>query len=390
MGALRGTLIAFLGGLFYTAYVFLCDSDQREEKDAWPLFGIELLSTAMWACLVVLLFGDWQAVHPQLPKDIGVVFYVSIACTFVPTLIAVLLQKYISPVTVSFIYILEPVLGALIAYLYLHETLPVQGYAGGGLVVLGALINTWGTIGQSARRPVPVQSPVPARARASWVSTILYPGVICMLGAALLYYLGRFPPASWREAYQVWPQVSQQIQEGQGTYVTLLLVQAGGWLVAWVSVLVMGWLALYHLLQRLFQSDRPGIQEPPVIVRRVARPEARPVSAPAPMRAVRTGERPLLQGSQPVRRARPTVRLPEYTQSVPVSARQLSPRVQPAEPAGHLSEQSTWYGEAVWNDQTGFASGKGRSIPLTEPLPPEAGLPLKRRASLAQQREIQA
>jgi len=29
------------------------------------------------------------------------VLYVSVACTFIPTLITVLLQKYISPVTVS-------------------------------------------------------------------------------------------------------------------------------------------------------------------------------------------------------------------------------------------------------------------------------------------------
>ena len=135
MGNMRGTLIAFLGGLFYTCYVFLCDHEQKDEKAAWPLFGIELLTTAIWANLVALLFGDWQAVHPILPRDIWVVLYVSTACTFVPTLISVLLQKYISPVTVSFIYILEPVLGALIANIYLHEVLPIQGYIGGGLVV---------------------------------------------------------------------------------------------------------------------------------------------------------------------------------------------------------------------------------------------------------------
>src|SRR5581483_2569425 len=71
-GNIRGTLIAFLGGLFYTGYVFLCDHEQKDEQAQWPLLGIELLTTAVWANLVALLFGNWQAVHPVLPKDIWV------------------------------------------------------------------------------------------------------------------------------------------------------------------------------------------------------------------------------------------------------------------------------------------------------------------------------
>ncbi|HEY6542442.1 MAG TPA: DMT family transporter [Ktedonobacteraceae bacterium] len=147
VGGWRGSVIAFLGGLFFTVYVFLSDSDgQNEGKHAhWPLFGIELLTMALWGNLVVLLFGDWSAVHPSLPKDIWVVLYVAGACTFVPTLIAAAMQRYITPVTVSFIYILEPVLGAIMATYYLHEMLPLAGYVGGLLVVLGALIHTCGT-----------------------------------------------------------------------------------------------------------------------------------------------------------------------------------------------------------------------------------------------------
>ncbi|HXX78139.1 MAG TPA: DMT family transporter, partial [Ktedonobacteraceae bacterium] len=111
----------------------------------WPLLGVELLTMALWSNLVVLLFGDWRTVHPSLPHDLWVVLYVAVACTFLPTLITVLMQKHLSPVTVSFIYILEPILGAVVAIIYLHELLPVQAYAGGFLVVVGAIIHTWGT-----------------------------------------------------------------------------------------------------------------------------------------------------------------------------------------------------------------------------------------------------
>jgi len=168
MGGWRGALIAFLGGLFFTGYIFVSDGvqpqadshntegghDAHEKYAHWPLFGIELLTMALWANLVVLLFGDWHALHPALPKDIGIIVYVALCCTFLPTLIAVLVQRYISPVTVSFIYILEPVLAAIVSALYLRESLPVAAYAGGLLVVLGAIIHTWGMASRSAR-PLP-------------------------------------------------------------------------------------------------------------------------------------------------------------------------------------------------------------------------------------------
>ncbi len=162
MGGWRGSVIAFLGGLFFTGYVFVSDSEQHTEGSHgshsshthWSLFGIELLTMAVWANLVVLLFGDWHAVHPSLPKDVWVVLFVAAICTFLPTLIAVLMQRYISPVTVSFIYILEPVLGAFVANLYLQETLPIAGYIGGALVVLGAIAHTWGTaVAPSTEQP---------------------------------------------------------------------------------------------------------------------------------------------------------------------------------------------------------------------------------------------
>lgn len=157
MGGWRGSIIAFLGGLFFTGYIFLSDSEQQAGEGShahWPLFGIELLTMAIWANLVVLLFGDWHAVHPSLPKDVWVVLYVAAICTFLPTMIAVLMQRHISPVTVSFIYILEPVLGAIIANLYLQETLPLAGYIGGALIVLGAVAHTWGVaLAPSAEQP---------------------------------------------------------------------------------------------------------------------------------------------------------------------------------------------------------------------------------------------
>ena len=167
MGGLRGAAIAFLGGLFFTLYVFLLEagSDVEGQKAFvhWPVLAIELLTMALWACLIALLFGDWQTFRPSFPKDALVLLYVAGACTFLPTLIAMLMQKHITAVTVSFIYILEPVLGAIIANFYLHEVLPPAGYLGGGLVVVGAFLHTLGSL-ERAEHPLQeavLKQPVP-------------------------------------------------------------------------------------------------------------------------------------------------------------------------------------------------------------------------------------
>lgn len=362
MGNFRGTLIAFLGGLFYTGYIFLCDHEQHDERAQWPLFGVELLTTALWANLVALLFGNWQAVHPVLPKDVWVVLYVASACTFIPTLITVLFQKYISPVTVSFIYILEPVLGACIATVYLGEVLPLPGYIGGGLVVLGALINCWSTLGRPADKAAQDSPGTPGRL----LSTLLYPALGCVLGALLLSRLGGIPPASWREVYAAWPRISQYFQQGQTRYVALLLVQAGSWLVAWLSVLLMGSLALSYTLSLLF---RPARQLPRPRTEHVERHAYSSQSLPA--RPLPRSARSVTLSPERVEpRGRSLERLPE--RPAPRVTRRLSPPTVPHQhTAGHLPEQPAWYGETIWHMSSHVNTGPITPIPATEPLPHE-------------------
>jgi len=274
MGGLRGTTIAFLGGLFFTCYVFLADHQQQSDIASWPLFGVELLTMALWAGLIVLLFGDWSAFHPSLPRDAWVILYIAGATTFLPTLITVLMQKYISPVTVSFIYILEPILGAVMATLYLGEVLPSPGYIGGGLVVAGAIVHTWGISRQSrksatsrsAQRLVPMKS---QHARSSFIGMIGYPALF--LGAGfLLYSLSGFPPAPWIDLYRLWPDHSFLLQQGRGTYIFLLCTQAFCWLVAWISLVAMGLLTAYRLAHRIVFSRKMHQQS---LISRRSRPK---------------------------------------------------------------------------------------------------------------------
>jgi len=242
MGGVRGTLIAFLGGLFFTGYVFLSDYEQKDEHAPWALFGVELLTTALWACLVVLLFGDWATFHPALPKDALVILYVAGACTFLPTLIMVLMQKYISPVTISFIYIMEPIFGAICAAFYLHEMLPLKGYLGGFLVIVGAVVHTWG----SARRGE--ATGVVERVRGGRLVDVLNlaptvgsPILILTGGVLLLYRLHGWPMNVWNELYAVLLRLPTFQQQGQIAVAALMVARSLCWLVAWGVLCVMAY-----------------------------------------------------------------------------------------------------------------------------------------------------
>jgi drug/metabolite transporter (DMT)-like permease len=297
MGGLRGSLIAFIGGLFCTLYVFLADHEQRD-KAYWPLFGVELLTMGAWACLIALLFGNWQAVHPTF-EDAGIVLYISLGTTFLPTLITVLLQKYIKPLTVSFIYILEPVLGALVAYIYLHETMPLYGYIGGALIVMGAVINTWGTARlpeektalQTDSTPSAPYNPSfgyataglvgskvlsrPSRgkrlARASeyLLATPGYPLLCCCLGTIVAYRFGGFPPSAWGALYHIGVQLPAYLQQ-EPAAILLLIAQALSWLITWSVLVVMGLLTAYRVLDRHLAHQTPPPVQKTVNPRHVA------------------------------------------------------------------------------------------------------------------------
>lgn len=257
MGGLRGNLIALIGGLFCTIYIFLADHEQKHPVSYWPLLAIELLTMALWGNLIALLFGDWNMANFVLPKDGFVLLYIGWGTVFLPTLITVLLQKHISPVTVSFITILEPILGAIVAHLYLHEVLPLDGYIGGGMIVAGVLIHTWGSIERPSGRPAVQQrlKLMEVRFHTSPIAMLCYPLICCGIGAYIVSRVGGFPPPVWRELIQTLPQLSTLLQQGQGTAIGILLAQSFSWLIAWGSLLIMGGLGTFRALEKLFMGE---------------------------------------------------------------------------------------------------------------------------------------
>jgi len=261
MGGARGALIAFIGGLFCTLYIFLSEREQRDKTAYWPLFGIQLLTMAIWANLLALLFGDWQAVHPSLPRDVWIILYVSLGTICLPVLISVLFQNHIAPITVSFIYILEPVLGAIFSNLYLHEVLPLNGYLGGGLIVMGAVIYTWGSANKPADNDQELHqrlSRVGQRVYRSRMALLGYPALCSGIGAFILYRIGGFPPPAWLTLYQLLPTLPAFMQQHSVVGIALV-AQAFCWLVAWVSLAGLGILVAQRT-KLLFMPDVPELE----------------------------------------------------------------------------------------------------------------------------------
>jgi len=141
-GAERGNVIALLGAFFFTVFIFAVDQQAKRSPtlQPWSLLGIELLTLATEASFLALLFGNWEQVHILMPSDLYVIAYIALAGTLLPMLVFTFLQKYLSPITVSFLSVLEPVLGAIAAYVLLGETLPVLGYVGGFFLVIGTAV----------------------------------------------------------------------------------------------------------------------------------------------------------------------------------------------------------------------------------------------------------
>ena len=213
-----------------------------------------------------------------------------------PTLITVLLQKYIKPLTVSFIYILEPVLGAMVAYIYLHETMSVYGYIGGALIVMGTIINTWGTAQPSADEPA--MQPANAlyatynqgfgyatsglagrnvlsrrqrltRVGAYILATPGYPLLCCCLGVMAAYKLGGFPPSAWGMLFHMGTQLPMYMQQ-EPAVILLLVAQSLSWFIAWVAMGVMGLLTAYRVLDRHLARQAPTSAQKAFNPRRIA------------------------------------------------------------------------------------------------------------------------
>jgi hypothetical protein len=144
--------------------------------------------------------------------------------------------------------------------------LPIQGYLGGGLVVVGTIIHTWGVSWRSSkgRSFESAFTLIDQRIHRSFISLVSYPLLLLGISFVLLYRFGGFPPAAWFELYRIWPNLSTLLQQGNSTFVVLLFVQAICWFIAWVTFGTMVILTIYHIVSSaISRKEKPRAQQFP-------------------------------------------------------------------------------------------------------------------------------
>jgi drug/metabolite transporter (DMT)-like permease len=136
-GLFLGDVLALVAAILYAIYIFVVDRQRPSGlAETWLVFGIELVVVGVLATIVAVMFGSWNLL--EIKRRIGVVLYVGVATTFLPAAISISCQRYIRPVVVAFLYALEPIWGAVLAFFILKENIGKATYLGGALIVAGS------------------------------------------------------------------------------------------------------------------------------------------------------------------------------------------------------------------------------------------------------------
>jgi hypothetical protein len=83
----------------------------------------------------------------------------------------------------------------------------------------------------------------------SGIGLLLFPLLCCGIGVYIVSRLGGFPPPVWYDLFQLTPKM---VQQGQAMEVCIIVAQSLSWLIAWSSLLLMGGIATYSALEKLF------------------------------------------------------------------------------------------------------------------------------------------
>ncbi|TDX43685.1 DMT family transporter [Orenia marismortui] len=133
-----GDLLVLISTISLAIHILLVD---RYVKDQDPiLFAIIQIGTvALLSAIISVVEGSYVLVS-DMSIWVSVIF-MGVFATALAFIIQNKAQQFTTPTRTAIIFIMEPVFGALFAYLYLGEIISARGYWGGLLIVLGMLFS---------------------------------------------------------------------------------------------------------------------------------------------------------------------------------------------------------------------------------------------------------
>lgn len=132
-----GDVLCLLGAVSYAFYIIFTDIYSKQEEGL--LLGIWQLGFAgIYGLIFSLIFES-----PSLPQSAmqwGAILGLALICSAFGFVVQPVAQKYTTPEHTGLLFSLEPVFSAILAFIFLHETLSPQGYVGAVLVLGGVVI----------------------------------------------------------------------------------------------------------------------------------------------------------------------------------------------------------------------------------------------------------
>lgn len=132
-----GDLLCTLCSLAFAFHVIVMGR-LTKRVDSVALGVIQLGFVGVYSLVFSFIFES-----PALPVTTQswlIVFSLSIFCTGIAFIVQTVAQKYTSPVHTGFIFSLEPVFTAVLAFLFADEVLPLKGYFGGFLMIVSVIL----------------------------------------------------------------------------------------------------------------------------------------------------------------------------------------------------------------------------------------------------------
>lgn len=131
------TLTLLCAVCFAVQIIFL--SKVGLHHDVIVLTTAQMIVVALMSHLASLIFEHPVAMPESLTAWSSIIF-AGVFLSAIPFLVQVQVQRTISAVSAAMIFSTEPIWGALAAYLINNERLPLLGYMGGAIMIIGILV----------------------------------------------------------------------------------------------------------------------------------------------------------------------------------------------------------------------------------------------------------
>jgi drug/metabolite transporter (DMT)-like permease len=133
-----GDLLTLGAAVIWGVYIVCLDLFSKKH-DGSQLTFLQVGATAILSTIVIP-FVEIPYIHYSV-NLLGAFIYTALLATVVTTYAQTRYQKETTPTRAAIIYSLEPIIAAVLAYYFLHESVGSLGVLGGGLIILGLLIS---------------------------------------------------------------------------------------------------------------------------------------------------------------------------------------------------------------------------------------------------------